>query len=437
MRRRTLIVVLAAVFAGCAGNASKYDRTYVSAQLEERTRLPGDVATEDGISEDEAVAIALWNNPAFQESLATLGFTRAELVQAGLLDNPTFAILFPLGPKQLEFVLKLPLEALWLRAKRVAASERDCERAASLLVQHGLETVYRVRAACADLRLAREEAELAGKLARVRDEIAAFEEARLRAGDASPLELEASRIAALQAAAETGRITREVDKKSEELAALLGLPHDLPRPAFVLPPARFVPLEADRDALVQQALAARPDIRAAEFGIEAAGERAGLARWEFLRTSALLDANGEGKEGFEAGPGLDVVLPVFDWNQGGRSRAAAELEHAALHYAAVRSTVVLEVRRALTAYRQAFEEYTQWRDRLLPSFEAALARADKAFRSGDSSRRPVLEWREKVITAERDTARREAELRKAEAQLERSVGARLDPGHGAAVPEAE
>jgi len=61
--------------------------------------IPPGVNLADEITEDEAVSIALWNNAAFQEAIATLGYQRADLVQAGLLPNPVFSILFPIGPK--------------------------------------------------------------------------------------------------------------------------------------------------------------------------------------------------------------------------------------------------------------------------------------------------------------------------------------------------
>ena len=45
--------------------------------------LPAGVRIDDGLSRDEAVAIALWNNAAFQVSVSQLGFARADLVDAG------------------------------------------------------------------------------------------------------------------------------------------------------------------------------------------------------------------------------------------------------------------------------------------------------------------------------------------------------------------
>src|SRR6202007_3196089 len=97
-----------------------------------------------------------WNKSTFLETLAELGFARSALVQAGLLSNPVFSILFPLGPKQLEFALKLPLEAVWLRPKRVAAAQFDAEQVAERLVQSGLDVVRDAKLKWAELRLARE-----------------------------------------------------------------------------------------------------------------------------------------------------------------------------------------------------------------------------------------------------------------------------------------
>ena len=79
-------------------------------------------------------------------------------------------------------------------------------------------------------------------------------------------------------------------------------------------------------------------MRAAEIGIEAAAQR---ARWERSRGHLLgiLDANGQGDEGFELGPGVGLDVPLFSRNQGGIGRADAEVERASRQYAAVRAQV--------------------------------------------------------------------------------------------------
>ncbi len=127
----------------------------------EGTAIPPGVVLDDGLTQDEAVAIALWNNPDFQVQLANLGFARADLVEAGLLQNPVLSLLFPLGPKQLEATLRWPLEVLWQRPRRVAAAEIAAESVAAGLEQDGLTLVSDVKLAYAEYALAQDRIVLA------------------------------------------------------------------------------------------------------------------------------------------------------------------------------------------------------------------------------------------------------------------------------------
>src|SRR4029453_12059526 len=122
-----LVVALTLVLTtGCASRA-RTEPQDPAAALRQRTgaeaRLDGVVSTavppgirlDDGLTPDEAVALALWNNAAFQVSAGDLGFARADLLEAGVLTNPVFSLLFPVGPKQLEATLRWPVDALWER----------------------------------------------------------------------------------------------------------------------------------------------------------------------------------------------------------------------------------------------------------------------------------------------------------------------------------
>src|SRR5689334_14168492 len=75
-------------------------------RLDGEAALPPDVNLTDGITQEEAVAVALWNSPSFQATLTDLGIARADLAEAGLLRNPILSLLFPVGPKQMEFTLQ-------------------------------------------------------------------------------------------------------------------------------------------------------------------------------------------------------------------------------------------------------------------------------------------------------------------------------------------
>src|SRR5262245_48559705 len=109
-------------------------RTVAGIRLDSTDALPPDVNLDDGLTQEEAVAVALWNSPSFQTTLADLGIARADLVEAGLLRNPILSLLFPWGPKQLEFTLQYPFDALLQRPRRVAAAQLNAQAIGERLV---------------------------------------------------------------------------------------------------------------------------------------------------------------------------------------------------------------------------------------------------------------------------------------------------------------
>ena len=330
-------VIVGVVFFGCAAH-SPHDRKYVSDSMDKRTgfdlpaesrldslTFPQNIILKDGLTEDEAVGIALWNNAHFQADLAELGFARADLIEAGMLRNPIFSLLFPIGPKQLEWTLYLPVEALWQRPKRVASAKLNCERVAENLIQHGLSLVRDVRVAFADLNLAQERFRIVADEAVLRNEIAEIASARLRAGDISELEETAIRLMASQTTEASIRSGRDVEIGTIRLKTLLGLISTNGRFQIELSPLRTTAYQ-DTIQMMRTAFAARPDMRAAELEIEAAGKRLGWERSKILNVTAVLDANGEGRQGFEMGPGMHIELPFFNRNNSGRTRAHAEID---------------------------------------------------------------------------------------------------------------
>src|SRR5262245_35524350 len=150
-------MIACAVCASCATRTTTVDlntalreRTGHTLKPSEGTTLPPGVVLEDGLTSDEAVAIALWNSPSFQVPLADLGLARADLVEAGMLRNPVLSLLFPWGPKQFEWTLQFPFDALWQRPRRVAAAQLNLDSVSQRLVWDGLTLVADVRNAFAD-----------------------------------------------------------------------------------------------------------------------------------------------------------------------------------------------------------------------------------------------------------------------------------------------
>jgi len=403
-----------------------YDKKVPDKQL--GFTLPTGVRLDDGLSEDEAVAIALWNNAQLHADLSVLGLARADLLDAGLLRNPILQIVLPIGPyHQFESLLNFPLEVFWQRRKRVEAASAEMERIAVSLEQNGLNLMRDVRLAYLDLRLVQERARLATEAVRVREQIVKLTNVRLRVGDVSDIEATAAWLDESMALEQVTRLRREVITAQNRLRQWLGMDAGT---AFSLSDAEATAIPAAMKAnenvapeeLLKIAIASRPDWRAAELAIEAATKR---AKWEHSRIMTLAGLlnlkQGEGVP-FALRPGALIELPIFNRNQGGIARSDAEVERAAWQFLAVRQRIAGEVQEAFDQYQQARVSLTTWQTQVMPQAAENARLSERAFNRGDQSYLFVLDAVRRVV----DVRVREAELRiemqRAAAQLDRAVG---------------
>lgn len=410
--------------------------------------MPEGVSLDDGVTEDEAVAIALWSNPALQAEMTALGLARADVIQAGLLANPQLTMIFPFSFRILEAVANWPIEAIWQRPRRVAAAKLEQERVAETLVSRALDLVRDVRLAYAEYMAAQTRAGIAEEITRERREIALIINARLRAGDISELETNAAVTDARLIEERAARFAQDAALASERLRGLLGFGDDDVRLTLIVPSPRLAPAVSQiigvrsvtarideltpastesetLNELIKQALDARPELKAGELAIEAAGARAKWERLRIINVTAIAKEYGRGTNGFEQGPGLLIDLPIFNRNQGNISRAEADIERAAKQLIAARQRVVSEVREAYTQLAQAREAHRLWRTRVLPPLEQDIHLAETAYRSGDVAYLFVLETARRYSDERLREADYQVAAARALAQLERSVGRRL------------
>ncbi len=431
---RISAAALALALAGGACATSHPDTSKVSREIERRTgaairpagseeALPPGATIDDGLTQTEAVAIALWNNAEFQASLTELGFARADLVEAGLLRNPVLSLLFPVGPKQLEATLKWPIEALWERPRRIAAAGLALDRVAASLEARGLDLAAAAKTAYAELALAIDRLGLSEEAAVQRERFAGLTDARLRAGDISELEARTARIEAARAQQDAARARLDVSVRSSELRQLLGLALDS-RPIQLAGGPSPVASCGTIAAMREEAFASRPDVRAAEIAVEEGGRRLGWERARIIALTGVLDANGQGSEGFEMGPGIEIGAPLFDRNQGGRARAAAALEHASRTYVATRERVATELQTAVSQLEYARQAQSLWRDSVVLPSEQQVQAAERAYVEGDVSMLFVLDTTQRLTDARLRAREAQADVDRAMARLERAIGRR-------------
>jgi cobalt-zinc-cadmium efflux system outer membrane protein len=248
-------------------------------------------------------------------------------------------------------------------------------------------------------------------------------EARLRAGDISELETITARTELGAAREQLVRFEHDVQIALERLRAVLGLATERrPLRASVASPPGDPPVPVSD--LLEKAMAARPDLRAAELGVAAATKRAHWERSRILWLTAQLSSKGVGSNGILTGPGISFEIPVFNRNQGFIARADADVEVASRTYLAVKQRVALEVVEAREQLVQAQDALKRLREHVLAPLERAVTVAENQHKTGDVAFLFVLEQTRGVVDTQVRVVDAETAARRAQAQLERSVGSR-------------
>ncbi len=429
--------ILLLIMSGCV-TRTPYNEKYVSDNIEKRSgfgfpaefsdsiSFPPGVLFEDSITEEESVAIALWNNPQLQVDLAVLGFARADLIEAGMINNPAFSLLFPLGPKQLEFTLSYAIDMLWQRPFRVASAKLNSEKVAENLIQNGLALVRDVYISFANLNKTQEQLKILEDEVTLDTEIAEIASARRLIGDISELEETAFYLATSRTRENVLQARRDAEIQKIRFLALLGLISE--HTDIQIAPGPFQLSEMpEPEEIIKTALACRPDIRAAELEIEIAGKQLGWEKSKIFNLSAMLDANAEGKQGFEMGPGGQITIPLFYFNQGGTERARTEIERAANHYLVIQQSIRKEILEAYQGYLAARSTYEMLNNEILPKAKSAVDNGESAYLAGEISYLEFLEYKRQFMNARLRFIAAEADTRINMANLYYSIGWKTIP----------
>lgn len=417
-----LLSTLLLVFTGCAsvrpaadfGRASDHaaeatdvDSGLIGIPAEEpqvQDAIAGRLA--EGVSIEEAVEIALLNNKDLQAAFYDIGISRADVVQSGLLANPSLgAVLrFPKdrGDATLEARLAWNLVDLWHRPARKRVQEQHLERTVLDVAHLSAQLAASTRAAYV--------AAVAAEGARVVEEenltsTGEFLEltlARQEAGSATEAEANTARAEHLEQEVRLRSASLLEFEKKLRLATLLGLdvgPEELSLTSALAPPpdASF-----DLEALMVGAAAHRLDLRAARENVRAIESEVSLEKRLFLREFRVgveLESRGDERE---LGPGLDMELPLFDRNSAQVTRAELRHQQAQTTLDALTIATHQQVRAAHERLASTLETARAYREDIAPLRESSLELAREAFRAGKTGFLSVLEAQKQLLAARRD-----------------------------------
>ena len=384
------LAAAALTLAGCAtvspdGNASDLNALTsgktagVTAQVAlahtASTREAVDKLLGQPITAESAVRIALLNNPGLHASMATLGISDADRVQAGTLPNPHFSIgRFIEGDaveieRMLKFnivgLLTMPWRAQWQGQQHELAKLQAAQEVIKLAADTRKAWINAVAAQqtavyMEDVKLA---AEAGGELAR----------RMARVGNWSRLEQAREQVFLADAVTQLSRSQQAAFSEREKLIRLMGLWGQQMQFKLLdrLPDVPKAPQEINN--IEERALRDRLDVRStvAESGYVA--NSLGLVKASgfvnaldigYTRSTTFDNATGDKstRKGWE----LEFPIPIFDWGDANNARAQSVYMQSV---ARVRQTAInarSEAREAYHGYRTAYDVAVHYRDEVVP-----------------------------------------------------------------------
>jgi cobalt-zinc-cadmium efflux system outer membrane protein len=344
----------------------------VASRLSSSTSWNADVHAmlEDAVTADEAVAIALTNNPRLQMTLAELGIARAELIEASTIANPIFEFELrvpgePYRPYELRIAQTL-VDLIQLPRRR-AVGRTAFDAAQMRVTSDVLRFAADVRSVYYDVVAATQHVVQSRTIldaARTAAEVAVKQHA---AENITDLDLENEQALYEQAKLDLARAERQLLVQREALLRAMSL-RDAPtdwRVATTFP--ELPSSELDQRQLEELAAQQRLDLAIARREVEVAERRVPLARLASLREIDI-DVHYEREPSGEhtVGPGIQLLIPIFNNGRAGRTRAEAEFLRArfALQTLTAESSSRLRTASSVVAEARARVEY--YRDVLLP-----------------------------------------------------------------------
>lgn len=332
---------------------------------------------QDELTADEAVAIAMSNNPRLQVTLAELGIARADLIEASTISNPIFEaeIRYPAEPYR-PFELSLAQSLIDLiqlprrRALGRAAFDAAQMRVSSEVLRFGADVrvaYYDLVAAMQHVALSRTTLEAAQAAA----EVALKQHA---AENITDLDLENEQALYEQAKLDLARAEQRVLLSREALVRAMGLRN---AGAEWTVPAAFPELpanELEQQQLEQLAAAQRLDLAIVRREVEIAQRQVPLTRLAMLEETVLdVHYEREPDGAHTVGPGLEIPIPIFNSGRAGRTRAEAQFLRARHALSALENETASQLRAARSTLAEARARAMYYRDVIVPRRERIVA----------------------------------------------------------------
>lgn len=275
---------------------------------------------------DAAVQIALLNNPEIQAIFEEIGIAHADLVQAGLFQNPIFEgyVRFPDHPSlhlNTAFSVTQNFLDLFLIPLRQKIASVELEQAHLRVSNAVLNLAFEVQETFYSFQFEQIKRDLLDSLGLATEAASQLATAQREQGNINDLEFHSRMNEYLESQLELTQNQNELIRLREKLNKLLGFSTSELH-CRILGHLPELPIEeVPAECLESMALSQRLDLQIARRELERIARTLGVKQWWAYTNAAVGISTEHEAEGFqETGPALIGSIPIFNYGQADRAR---------------------------------------------------------------------------------------------------------------------
>ena len=400
----------------------------------------------DGMSAEEAVGYALEHNKNLLADRKQLDEAAGRLKQAGLRPNPMLELMGgssvnDRSMNELSAGVSLPLELGGRRSSRIQVAEKEFARMKLEISDRERRLAAEIRVKYAEAIEAARTLELIKQLGDLNFENLTLLKARVDEGVSPAVDLNMLRV-------EIGKLeTQKINVESrrsltiDELKNLLGFPQD--EKLTLKDDLKPLQTAANRDELLQQALANRQDLQAARAAesvsqsmIEEAGTEGkldmslfteiGRQSWRFDQLGSNIETGAPERimmRNYVLKGGVTIMLPTRNRNQGNIQAAVAAGDQARLRREFLETMIRREISAALTKYETAGRIIKTYDEGLLAASRDTLRVMRASYELGHTRISEVLDAQRRLLELQMTYIEAVRDLYTAASELKTATGA--------------
>jgi cobalt-zinc-cadmium efflux system outer membrane protein len=382
-------------------------RWNVAALLENKPTLPPEPMGD--LTLREATERALAHNLLLIASAENLSIAHAQLVQAGLIQNPTIgqtgATYFPLPPNvgavAFDVLLSQSLNSIFtLDARKSIAAYQEVQANIDMATQ-GYQLAQQVDGKYQEMVSLLRRRTLAMRIQDLYARAVRAAEARRKVGIIATPELNRARLNFEDARRQIQHLTTQFSRASREMNWLMGY-STAPQwhiPQAVVEDVGTVPNAPDPAQLERLGEQYRLDLMRAGFDRRVGRRSVELARLGIIPQTTLgIDYAADASKNQSLGPQFQFTLPIFDPGLVAVELAKAQARKAEKTYAALQGQVHQDVRTAFDNWRIAGDDVKFFRERLIPQQEENVRLMETSFRLGNDDLDTLLNVYQSYVT---------------------------------------